>query len=311
MTYRIHEHVLLAPYTTFRIGGPARWFVEVSNLADIKRAIEFANEQNAQYTLLAGGSNVLVADAGVPGVVMRLSEGRHRFAGDYLYAEAGADLGKLIAESAKSGLSGWETLAGIPGSLGGAVRGNAGAFGTEIKNVVEAVRALNTTTGELYDFSNEACEFAYRDSFFKREPHWIIVHIVIKLKESDASTLERTIITTIAEREKQHLQRVRAAGSFFKNPQAPPAVRALFEYEKKTTCVGRRVPAGWLIEKVGGKGTRIGGAASSEQHPNYLVNTSGDALASDVLTLAEKLHEKVLEHYNIRMEPEISLLGFH
>lgn len=310
MTYRIHDHVLLAPLTTFRIGGPARWLVEVGNIADIRKALVFAEEQGVPHTLIAGASNVLIADAGFSGVMMHLSEGRHRFGGEYVYAEAGASLEKLIRTAAALGLTGWESLAGIPGSVGGAVRGNVGAFGTEISDVVEAVRAYNIKNGELYDFEKGACDFAYRDSIFKQNNEWIITQVVIKLKEGDVKGSEQKIEKTIAEREKRHIQRVRAAGSFFKNPTAPPAVRALFEYEKKTICEGRRVPAGWLIEKVGAKGAQVGGATASVQHPNYLVNTTGDALASDVLALAKKLHDAVFERYKISLEPEVSLIGF-
>lgn len=310
MSYRIHEHVLLSPLTTFRIGGPARWLIDVMNVAEIKRAIRFAQEQNAPYTVIAGGSNVLVADAGFPGVLIHLYDGRYRIAGEYLYAEAGAPLETLIREAAAQGLGGWESLSGIPGSIGGAVRGNARAFGTEIADVIEAVRAYNTETEHLYDFEKGTCEFAYRDSIFKHDPKWIITHVVIKLKPGDSTEINKRIVNTIKEREKRHIQKVRAAGSFFKDPTAPPAVRALFEYEKKTICEGRRVPAGWLIEKVGAKGASIGGATTSEQHPNYLVNASGDALSSDVLSLATQLKDAVFERYKISMEPEVSLIGF-
>lgn len=310
MTYRIHEHMPLAPLSTFRIGGPARWLVSVGSTEELKRALRFAQAQEVSYTLLAGGSNVLIADAGVPGIVIHLENGRFRIAGEYVYVEAGVPLEGLIREMANRGLGGFESLVGIPGSVGGAVRGNAGAFGTEIKDVVTEVRALDTRTGTFFDFCNNACEFSYRDSVFKHEPQWIITHVVLKLHKMDTGTLERTIATTITERERRHLQRVRAAGSFFKNPQAPPAVRALFEYEKQTRCVGRRVPAGWLIEKVGAKGASVGGALASEQHPNYLLNNTGDATANDVLELARQIHEKVLERYNISLEPEVSFLGF-
>lgn len=310
MTYRLNEHVPLAPLTTFKIGGPARWLVDVSTVDDIRRALLFARTNGVPYTVLAGGSNMLIADAGIPHVVMHMVGEQFRFAAPYLYAEAGAPLSMLIEESAKLGLSGWESLAGIPGSVGGAIRGNAGAFDTEIANVVEAVRAYHTRTDQVYDFEKEACDFIYRDSIFKHEPEWIITHVVIKLHEGDKGEIQRAIAKTIREREKRHIQRIRAAGSFFMNPQAPPAVRALYEYEKKTICKGRRVPAGWLIEKVGGKGLSVGGATASEQHPNYLVNTSGDALGRDVYSLAVQLQKAVYDRYKIELVPEVTCSGF-
>ncbi|HET8580914.1 MAG TPA: UDP-N-acetylmuramate dehydrogenase [Candidatus Paceibacterota bacterium] len=310
MTYRMQEHVLMTPLTTFRIGGPARWLVDVTTAADIRRALDFARTEDVPFAILGEGSNVLVSDAGFQGLVIHLDGGRHRVVGEYVYAEAGANLEALIRESSAAGLTGWESLAGIPGTIGGAVRGNAGAFGTEIKDVLVSARAMDAATGALYDFSADACEFEYRDSIFKRETKWIITHAVFRLSEGDREKSAEKIAHTIEERERRHLQRVRAAGSFFKNPTAPPAVRALFEYEKDTKCVARRVPAGWLIEKVGGKGMRIGGVLASQQHPNYLTNFTGDAQAADVIALARELREKVRDRYKIALEPEVSLIGF-
>lgn len=309
MKLRIEEHAMLGPLTTFQIGGPARWLVEVTTQDDIKEAVAAARKVRMPFVLIAGGSNVLVSDEGFRGLVMRLVGGEHHIEGPLVFADAGCTLDTLIRETAAVSLAGWEKLAGIPGSIGGAVRGNAGAFGVEMKDVVGGVRAYNSETDEVKDFSNKACQFSYRNSFFKEHPEWIITRIVVKLTPGNQAQSERFIKETIAERERRHIQNVRAAGSFFVNPRAPSWVQLRFEREKKTKSKEGRVPAGWLIEKAGHKGTRVGGAKASEQHPNYLTNVS-EATAADVLALADEIKQAVHEQFSVRLKEEVSLVGF-
>ena len=198
----------------------------------------------------------------------------------------------LIREASEYNLGGWESLAGIPGSVGGAVRGNAGAFGTEIKDVTTRVWALHRETYEIRVFDNHECEFSYRHSFFKDNPDWIVIRTELALESKSRSECDELIEKTIAERERRHLQNVKAAGSYFMNPTAPQSVIELFEKEKNVVAREGRVPAGWLIEKAGMKGAMHGGAMASLQHPNYLVNT-GNATAADVKALALEIKEKV------------------
>lgn len=303
----IRENVPLAPLTTFKIGGAARYFVEVNGEDEIREALRWARDRKIQHHLIAGGSNLLVPDEGVDALVIRLAQDMNDLRGRSLEAEAGCNLLDLIQATGGAGLSGWEKMAGIPGTLGGAVRGNAGAFGTEIKDVVAEVEALNRETGEMHVFDNDACEFSYRNSFFKQYPEWIILCVRVTLTQGDGYESRLVIDQTIAEREKRHLQNVRAAGSFFMNPPAPLDVQKRFESEKKTKAREGRVPAGWLIEKAGMKGARIGGAIASVQHPNYLVNER-DATAEDVRRLAELIREKVHAQSGIVLVEEVSFL---
>ncbi len=304
----IKEHVPLAPLTTFKIGGTARYFVEVRNEDDIRKAYAWACERKMPFVILGGGSNVLVADQGLDALVVRITTVDFDISGAMLTADAGCNLLFLIRETAKRGLCGWDRLAGIPGSIGGAARGNAGAFGTEIKDVALSVRALNLKTGETKHFSNAECAFSYRHSFFKKHPEWIILRVVLKLHPAAPEESARLIDETIAERNRRHLQDVQAAGSYFMNPIAPPAVREQFEQEKNVRSREGRVPAGWLIEKVGMKGATAGGAIASIQHPNYIVNT-GNATAADVRALAKKIKAAVLEKFGIRLEEEAVVLN--
>ena len=307
MTLQIKENIVLAPFTTFKIGGAAKYFVDVHSDEDLREALAWAHEKNIRPMILAGGSNVLVADTGFDGLVIHIRSDTFSFAGVELGADAGCDLLTLIRAASERGLGGWEQLAGIPGTIGGAVRGNAGAFGTEIKNFAHTIRALNKDTGEIREFNTAECTFSYRQSFFKNHPEWIITHVFIGLLKVNTTESNKHIEETIAEREKRHLQNVQAAGSYFMNPKTPQYVQELFESEKKMKSREGRVPAGWLIEKAGMKGAVIGGAQASEQHPNYIVNI-GNATSEDVRKLAFEIKIAVHTQYGVTLQEEAAFV---
>ncbi len=303
----IKENVPLAPLSTFKIGGPARFFAEVRNADDIKEAMLTARGKGIPLVILAGGSNVLISDDGLNALVIRVVSDKSSFDGSKLVAEAGCSLLDLIKKASLLGLGGWENLAGIPGTIGGAVRGNAGAFGTEIKDILVSASAFNSITMEIKEFSNQECDFSYRHSFFKEHPEWVILQAVLQLQKVQAGDSLALIDNTIIERERRHLQNVQAAGSYFTNPVAPLEVQQVFEREKGAKSREGRVPAGWLIEKVGMKGAKVGGAIASEQHPNYLTN-AGNATAGEVLQLARKIKEAVKEKFGIELSEEAAVI---
>ena len=304
----VQENVELAPLTTFKIGGIARYLVDVRSEGEILEAIEWAKQHDLGFIILAGGSNVLLPDAGILDLVIRIKGDLWSLSEDTVDVWAGTNLLHLINTVGKSGLGGWENLSGIPGSVGGAVRGNAGAFGSEIKDFVVTVRALNKVTKEAKVFLNPDCDFSYRHSFFKDNRDWLITRTLIRLRQQDPNSCARLSNETIIERERRHLQNVRAAGSFFMNPVAPTDIRELFEKEKKVLSKNGRVPAGWLIEKSGMKGARVGGAIASLQHPNYLVNEQ-NATAADVLALAVKIKQAVKDSYGVLLKEEAEIIG--
>src|SRR3989344_678803 len=289
---KIQEHVPLAPATTFQIGGVARYLVDVRSEGDIKEALAWAQEKGLAFIVLSGGSNVLVPDSGTEALVGRLVGNLWSVSGSEVNAWAGTNLLVLIRAMGTQQLGGWERLAGIPGTVGGATRGNAGAFGPEIKDFVTSVRALNSKDGAVREFTNAECNFSYRHSFFKEHPEWIITRVILRLEDVSPEESARLIEETILEREKRHLQNVRAPVSFLMNPVVPREIQELFEKEKGMKSRDGRVPAGWLIEKAGMKGAKVGGAIASLQHPNYLVNTGG-ATAADVRELAERIKQAV------------------
>jgi len=307
MSINIKENVPLAPLTTFKIGGAARYFTEVRSEDDIREALAWARERKTPFVILGGGSNILVADEGLNALVVRIASADFDMSGKMLTADAGCNLTELIRKAGEKGLGRWEKLAGIPGSIGGAVRGNAGAFGTEIKDVAISVRAFNTKTNEAKYFTNTECTFLYRNSFFKKHPEWIILRVVVELHPVAPRESALRSDETITERNRRHLQDVQAAGSYFMNPIASPAVREQFKQEKGVRSREGRVPAGWLIEKAGMKGAVEGGAIASIQHPNYIVNT-GHATSADVRALAKRIKAAVLEKFGIRLEEEAIVL---
>lgn len=304
---KIKENIPLAPLTTFEIGGPARYLVGVRTEDDIREALAWAKEKGTKFVVLAGGSNVLIPDGGLDALVVRLRGDLYGCKDGIVDSWAGTNLLKTIQAMGAQGFGGWEKLAGIPGTIGGAVRGNAGAFGPEIRDFVKKVRALNSETGEIKEFTNAECDFSYRHSFFKDHPEWIITRVHIQLSQVKPAESLRLAEETIAEREKRHLQNVKAAGSFFMNPKAPPEIVAMFEKEKQTKSREGRVPAGWLIEKAGMKGATVRGAIASLQHPNYIVNQSG-ATSHDVCNLAQTIKLEVFNRFAVELYEEAAIL---
>ncbi len=340
----IKQNIRLAPYTTFNIGGIARYFIDVSSEDELREALDFAYKERLRFVIVSGGSNMLFPDDEFGGLVIHISGGDVKFYGNKIIADAGANFTETIRKSAKMGLTGWENMCGIPGSVGGAVRGNAGAFGTEIKDVLSKARAMDVQTGEVRDFGTKECEFNYRTSFFKTHPEWVVLTAVFKLSTVDEYEIDRSTnklskplspaahcpgfessFTSqsssksplekcdeiVAEREKRHLQNVQCAGSFFKNPVCSeyPEVIRQFETDKNTKSREDRVPAGWLIEQCDLKGTKVGDALCSEQHPNYLVNI-GNATQEDVLQLADTIKRRVKDKFGVELEEEVTIIKY-
>lgn len=303
----IRENVMLAPLTTFKIGGPARYFLDVRSEGDVQEALAWARERGVRVIVISGGSNVLIPDGGLDALVIHPVGNLYGFENGILDAWGATNLLFAIQALGTQGYGGWEKLAGIPGTIGGAVRGNAGAFGSEIKDFITEVRAISLQSGEISVYDNAACDFSYRHSYFKDHPELLITRAKLRLLEVAPDASKKSAEDTIAERERRHLQNVQAAGSFFMNPVAPRNIIELFEKEKGVKSREGRVPAGWLIEKAGLKGAKVGGAQASEQHPNYLVNT-GNATAHDVRNLAQQIKLEVFSQFGVDLREEAALL---
>lgn len=307
----LKKNVSLAQYTSFAIGGPADYLIEVAGPLEIAEAIEFAEREKIPYFVLGGGTNVLFSDAGYRGLVMRVAGGGVSVQGAVLQAGAGVPLQSVIETARDHGLTGIENMAGIPGSFGGAVRGNAGAFGTEIGRVVKRVKAFNRETGMVQELTREQSQFGYRQSLFKKDPSLIILSAEIQLTEGgEVKVIGRAMEKTKALRESKHSQTAKCAGSFFMNPVvADQKLREEFTKDTGTAPKDEKIPAGWLIDHVGLRGKRIGGAIVSDQHPNYLVNTE-NATAEDIIMLASLIKRKVRDELRVQLREEVQMVGF-
>jgi UDP-N-acetylmuramate dehydrogenase len=288
---------LLSKHTTFGIGGPADLYVAVCTLPEMRRVVHLAWDHGVPYFLLGGGANILVADAGIRGLVIRnqcssvaISAGEDE--GCWLAdAESGAELKAVARATIDGGLSGLQWAVDVPGTVGGAIVGNAGAFGGYIEDSIRDVLVLSREEGESR-WPRERLGLSYRSSALKKGTKGVgfapvILSVVLELCCEDLETVrERAAEYTRQRTEKQPSGQ--SAGSIFKRTE--------------------RYPAGFLIENAGLKGTRIGGAVVSQKHANFILNT-GDAKATDVRDLIDLVRDRVLQEFDIVLEPEIEFVG--
>jgi UDP-N-acetylmuramate dehydrogenase len=275
----------LAPYTWFKIGGPAQYFVQPRNVDELVGVVRCCRDLQLPVRVLGGGSNVLVRDEGVSGVVIRISgEGFSGISvdGSTIRCGSGAMLSQLISQSVKAGLAGLETLAGIPGTVGGALHGNAGGRGGDIGQFVKSVTVL-TAKGEQVTRAEDELSFAYRQSSIDE---LAILEAVFQLQPDDPDEIIRRMRTLWIMKKATQPLSFQSAGCIFKNP--------------------RGISAGALIEQAGLKGTRIGEAEISDRHANFIVAHPG-AKSDDVLRLIDLARSKVGEQFGVDLELEINI----
>ncbi len=307
----IQENVPLSPLTTFKIGGPARFFVEVSSEEELIEALQYARNNDLRFFILGGGSNVLVNDAGFDGLVIRI-----RCIEFYVDVEknkikvgAGVSLAKVVKDSIANNFTGMEWAAGIPGTIGGAIRGNARAFGKNTGMTIESVSAFDINEMKEYVYANEECQFEYFGSVFKLKPNLIILSAVIKLEKGDKDKSWNEAMDIIKKRNVIHPQES-SPGSFFLNPVvADEKLRMRFEKDTGNALRDEKIPAGWLIEEAGLKGKKMGGVMVSEKHANFVVNL-GAGTAQDVMMLASLIKMKVRNEFGVQLKEEIQYVGF-
>ncbi len=274
--------------TTLRIGGPADAWVEPTEIEHLARIVAACAERGLAMTPLGGGSNLLVRDGGIPGVVLSTKRLRaiERLDDTRVRVQAGQSTGKLLAEATRWELGGVEFLGGVPGSVGGGMIMNAGTYLGEFKDVTTAVRSVRLVDGAIVERDNPACGFAYRHSDLPRNE--IVVEAELDLQPRPRADIEADVAGLRQRRHEREPKKVGNAGSIFKNPAG--------DY------------AGRLIEAAGLKGTRIGAAECSPVHANWLVNTGG-ATASDLLALIELVRDKVAEAHGVELQLEVKVIG--
>ena len=284
----LEEAVCLAPLCAYGVGGPAEYLYRATTTSALAHAVKTARRAGMPLTVLGRATNVLVGDAGLPGLTVLARNEAWALESDLLMAEAGVELPGLVSTVAGRGLAGLEFAGNIPGSVGGAVVGNAGAYGRAVSDVLVSVHLLDGVTEHVKDPAE--LEFGYRTSLFKRLPALTVLSATFRLRRGEPGALLDEIARDAELRRGKHPLEYASCGSYFKNPS-------------------RELPAARLIEEAGLKGFTRGKARVSEKHANFLVALPG-ATAADIVGLADEVRRRVHEHSGHELTEEVRRLGF-
>lgn len=330
----VQENIPLNDFTTFKLGGPARYFVKVKNIEELKQSIKWSKAHNVPFLIIGGGSNILFSDQGFDGLVIKNELKGINFVGESVTASSGEIWDDFVSEVVSRGLYGVENMSGIPGTVGATPVQNVGAYGTEVKDVIETVQVLDTETFDIKAFTNKECKFDYRDSLFKSQDgkKYIITSVTFKLtKNGDLNikyrdfikyfednknikpTLEtaRQAVLYIRSRKFPDLSVVGCGGSFFKNPiisdseldsllKDYPEVPHFDVAENKN-----KIPLAWILENVVHcKGLKEGNVGLSDKQPLILINFGG-ATTAEVKTFSKKISDFVFVKTKIKIFPEV------
>jgi len=295
---RIFRHAPLAPYTTFKVGGPADWLVLAQRAGEIKAAVTAARAADLPVTVIGGGSNVLVSDAGVRGVVIRVHGGDVGVVGaGIVRADAGLTINGLVRWTINRGFAGLEAWAGTPGTVGGAVYGNAHFVGRLIGALVDSVELLDASGGAVRAGA-AAMEFGYDRSRLQRTRE-VLLSADFRVTPGDTPALRATARESLAYRKRTQPLESASAGCIFQNP----------DLGVDRVPAGIPPSAGALVDRAGLKGSREGGARVSPTHGNFIVN-DGTASAGDIRRLIERCREQVRAQFGVELRDEIVYLGF-
>jgi UDP-N-acetylmuramate dehydrogenase len=298
----IIENAPLRDYTRFGIGGPARLLADVSSEPALAQAMQAIRENAEPWSVVGGGTNLIVSDDGFAGVVLRYVNRALEIEGTGVRVAAGAELQELVDSTVAAGLRGLETMTGIPGWVGGAIYGNAGAYGHSIQERVESVRFFDGVS--VCEIANAACEFRYRDSVFKRHKDWIILSAVLRLDRAEPAELRATAQGILKIRNEKYPPTMRCAGSIFKNlilMELPAAVQA--RIPERVVREGK-VPSAYFLELAGAKGMVNGGVRVATYHANLIYNHGGGT-ALEVRQLIGELKQRVRDQFGIELEEEV------
>jgi len=289
---KIEANKSLSRLTTLRIGGPAEWLAEPRNINELENLLSWSHQKNIECKAIGAGSNLLISDSGIEGLSICMRK-FHGFDINSLTGEikvlGGESLPCLARKAANSGLKGLEWSIGIPGTIGGAVVMNAGAQGSCISKILKSVQVISMKDGEKFDLDNKDLQFSYRNSLLQKE-NLIVISALLKLEPGhDHEKINRITKLNLHKRTNTQPYHLPSCGSVFRNPKP--------------------LKAGTLIDNLGLKGTRVGGAEISKIHANFIVNRS-QASASDVNKLIVLIQKKVKDAYGVLLHPEVKQLGF-
>lgn len=303
----VSEDVPLSRHTRFGIGGPAQLYVEAASVGALSSALEVVRSGSANYTIIGTGTNLIVSDQGFDGIVLRYTASSLASEGTTVRADAGAELQALVDYCIGRGLRGLETMTGIPGSVGAAVYGNAGAYGHSIDERVEQVRFLDGE--ETRRLTGPECRFRYRESIFKQRKDWIILGVDLDLARAPAAELRQTADDILKVRLAKYPADMKCAGSIFKNlilSELPESVR--LQIPERVVREGK-APSAYFLEQVGAKGMHCGGVRVADYHANLIFN-SGHGTARELCELIDLLKSRVQARFGLQLEEEVQYVGF-
>jgi UDP-N-acetylmuramate dehydrogenase len=302
----VYVNATLARYTRFEIGGPARALLDADDESALEQGWSALDESGWNRTVIGGGTNLVVSDTGFFGAVLRYTDRSIKFDGPRVRVGAGAVLQDLVDGSIARGLRGLETMTGIPGWVGGAVYGNAGAYGHSIHERLESVRFFDGAG--FHEIGNRECEFRYRESIFKQHKDWIIVSATLRLEDAAGEDLASAAASILKIRNAKYPPEMRCAGSIFKNllfVDLPASVQV--QLPASVVREGK-VPSAWFLEKVGAKGLADGAIRVADYHANLIYNTGGGS-AHQLRAMICELKKRVREKFGIELEEEVQYIG--
>lgn len=299
----------LARYTTFKIGGNAKYFLVVKNKEELVEAISAAKSLKLKIFILAGGSNILFADKGFNGLVIKNEIGGLECKENRIFVGSGVTLANLVKKAVSCGLSGVEWAAGIPGTVGGSIYGNAQAFSERMADIVEEVEAVDLKTLKIKIFKNSDCKFTTKNSVFKKKNNLVIVSAILSLKKGDEKEMREKLKEHISYRRKNHPLSFPCAGSVFVNPETKIKSKKLLKEFPELEEFNKKgfVHSGFLIDKCELRGKKFGDAQISEKHANFIINI-GNAKANDIIKLISLVKAKVKKKFGIKLQEEIIIV---
>lgn len=305
---KVTENQPLAAITRFGLGGPARLRIDARADEAFLEALAIARSTGHRYVVLGGGSNLLVSDRGYDGVVLRYRGSRLGMRLGDVTVEAGAELQSLVDFSIQRGRANLHTMTRIPGWVGAAIYGNAGAYGHSIMESVHRVRFHDGT--DMRWFSNAECQFTYRESIFKRNKHWVILSAEMRMPEGDAAEMRKQADEIQATRDAKYPPAMKCAGSIFKNCLFAELPRKAAEAVPPKLVREGKVPSAWFLEQVEAKGIRRGDIQVAAYHANLIYNDGPNAAAADVRAIIADLKQRVFDRFGFMLEEEVQYVGF-
>jgi UDP-N-acetylmuramate dehydrogenase len=302
----VSQGALLSGHTRFGIGGPAEVFVQAASEDAFAQALRVSQTSGADYSVIGDGTNLIVSDQGFDGIVLRLAAQAIGHEGATVHAQAGAELQSLVDYCIDHGLRGLETMTGIPGSVGAAVYGNAGAYGHSIDERVRQVRFLDGPV--IRSFTAAECRFHYRESIFKNHKDWIILGVELAMTPAPAADLRQTADEIFKIRLAKYPATMKCAGSIFKNlilAELPESVRR--QIPERVVREGK-APSAYFLEQVGAKGMRSGGIHVADYHANLIYNAD-NGTAREVCELIGELKSRVRNQFGLELEEEVQYVG--